>query len=94
VNSRRGEGATPQFHSTYAQISSLRGRFVRLAISTRQSSTVSSAWHASVQRAAIPSNSVSNEVVPMPCRHAKRAKGAHTGAGESDHTVPMSTSRR
>ncbi len=68
-NSRRGAGATPQFHSRKAVSASRWRRPSRLSSSTRHSSTVAAASTSRVQRAPTPPSAVSKVVQPSPWRH-------------------------
>ncbi len=62
VNSRLGDGVTPQFHSTKATSSSRRGVRSSLVSVSRQSSAVASGSAKSVQSAATPRSAVRNVV--------------------------------
>jgi hypothetical protein len=73
VNSRRGDGVTPQFHSTKATSSSLRGVSSSLVSVSRQSSAVASGSAKRVHSAAMPFFAVRNVVYPSPCRHSNRS---------------------
>ena len=73
VNSRRGDGVTPQFHSTNATSSRRRGTPLSFVSRSRQSSAVASGSTKSVHSEPTPWSAARNVVAPIPCRHSKRS---------------------
>src|SRR5262245_53179999 len=93
-NSRLASGATPQHHSKYDARRRRRARPLMLVRCTRQTSTGSSGAAAIVQTARTSLHSVVNVVAPWVWAHSKRSYAGWHGAGESDHTSPVSRSER